>query len=61
MEKMKDPVCGMSCDIDYDTVKATYKGKTYYFCAEGCKAEFERDPEKYVKEHQQGSMAAHEH
>ena len=25
------------------------KGKVYYFCALGCKAAFEMDPEKYLK------------
>ena len=25
-----------------------YKGKKVYFCCESCKAEFEKDPEKYV-------------
>jgi Cu+-exporting ATPase len=28
--------------------KSNYKGKTYYFCAPGCKAAFEAEPEKYV-------------
>ncbi|TET13505.1 MAG: YHS domain-containing protein, partial [Dehalococcoidia bacterium] len=25
-----------------------YKGKTYYFCAPGCKKAFDADPEKYL-------------
>ena len=25
-----------------------YEGKTYYFCAVGCKVAFEKDPEKYL-------------
>jgi YHS domain-containing protein len=29
--------------------KFEYKGKTYYFCAPGCKRSFEADPEKYLK------------
>ena len=29
---------------------STYKGKTYYFCSEGCKKAFDRDPEKYAAE-----------
>jgi YHS domain-containing protein len=29
--------------------KAEYKGKTYYFCCEKCKALFEKDPEKLLK------------
>jgi len=37
-------------EVDEKTAKwkSTYKGETYYFCAPGCKAEFEEDPEKYV-------------
>jgi len=44
----KDLVCNM--DVDEDTAKWTtmYKGKTYYFCAPGCKRAFEKNPEKYV-------------
>jgi Cu+-exporting ATPase len=29
---------------------AEYQGKTYYFCSPGCKAAFEREPEKYVQQ-----------
>ncbi|MDD3071357.1 YHS domain-containing protein [Methanoculleus horonobensis] len=44
-----DPVCKM--DVDEASAKFTseYKGKTYYFCAPGCKKLFERDPEAYLK------------
>jgi YHS domain-containing protein len=37
-------------NVDEKTAKytTTYKGKTYYFCAPGCKKVFEEDPEKYV-------------
>lgn len=48
MEMVKDPVCGMEVDPQTTTLKTEYKGQTYYFCAPGCKREFERDPEKYV-------------
>nr|WP_284738468.1 YHS domain-containing protein [Methanoculleus sp. CWC-02] len=39
-------------DVDEATAKFTseYRGKTYYFCAPGCKKLFERDPEAYLKE-----------
>jgi YHS domain-containing protein len=38
-------------DVDEATAehKAEHGGKTYYFCAPGCKADFEANPEKYVK------------
>ena len=43
-----DPICKM--EVDEETAKFTseFKGKTFYFCASGCKAEFEAKPEKYV-------------
>lgn len=43
-----DPVCGMEVDESSPAATYEYKGKTYYFCAPGCKADFERDPEKYL-------------
>ena len=45
-----DPVCGMEVDEKTAAGKSEYKGRTYYFCAPGCKAAFDRDPEKYVSE-----------
>lgn len=44
----KDLVCNMEVDEKTAKWKTEYKGKTYYFCAPGCKMEFEEDPEKYV-------------
>jgi len=43
-----DPICKM--EVDEATAKFTseFKGNTYYFCAPGCKTEFEANPEKYV-------------
>lgn len=45
----KDPVCGMNVDEKKATAISQYKGKTYYFCALGCKKAFDADPEKYLK------------
>lgn len=52
-----DPVCHMQ--VEEATAKWTseYKGQTYYFCAPGCKASFDKDPEKYLG----GSEESHEH
>jgi YHS domain-containing protein len=36
-----DPVCKMSVDEKITKLKSEYKGKTYYFCAHGCKKAFE--------------------
>jgi len=43
-----DPICKMKVDENTAKFKSKYKGKTYYFCAPGCKAAFEADPEKYI-------------
>lgn len=45
-----DPVCKMAVDESRAAATSEYKGKTYYFCAVGCKEKFDREPEKYVKE-----------
>ncbi len=52
-----DPVCLM--EVDEATAKWTseYQGKTYYFCAPGCKFLFGEDPEKYLA----GGGTPHEH
>lgn len=41
-----DPVCGMEASADL--FKADYKGKSYYFCSNYCKQQFEKDPEAYI-------------
>jgi Cu+-exporting ATPase len=43
----KDPVCGMTVDEQKAAGTASYQGKTYYFCSPGCKATFEKTPERY--------------
>ncbi|MCG9478720.1 MAG: YHS domain-containing protein [Actinomycetia bacterium] len=47
-EKVIDPVCGMKIDKSGAAATSEYKGRTYYFCAEGCKTQFEKFPEKYL-------------
>ena len=44
-----DPVCKMTVDEKTAKLKTEYKGKTYYFCAPGCKIAFEENPEKFLK------------
>jgi len=43
-----DPVCGMMVNPQEAAGTSDYKGKTYYFCAPGCKKDFDKDPEKYL-------------
>jgi YHS domain-containing protein len=45
----KDPVCGMDVDEKQAAAKTEYNGQTYYFCSAYCKAQFEKEPGKYVK------------
>lgn len=56
-----DPVCGMEVDEASAPARSEYGGKTYYFCAPGCKRAFDRDPEKFVGEHQGGAHGGHGH
>jgi Cu+-exporting ATPase len=48
MATFKDPVCGMMVEEKKAAATSEYKGKTYYFCAKGCKVAFDKDPEKYI-------------
>jgi Cu+-exporting ATPase len=43
-----DPVCGMEVDDRSTKERAIYEGKTYYFCSEDCKEEFQAAPEDYI-------------
>ena len=47
--KAIDPVCGMEVD-EKSSNRSLYRGKVYYFCSARCKQEFDRDPEKYLRE-----------
>jgi YHS domain-containing protein len=53
-----DPVCGMEVEEKSAAATYEYQGKTYYFCAPGCKTAFEKDPEKYLAS---GRAATGEH
>jgi YHS domain-containing protein len=44
----KDPVCGMEVDEKKAAAKSQYRGKTYYFCAPGCKKAFDGNPGKFT-------------
>lgn len=52
-----DPVCLMEVDEATAQWTSEYKGQTYYFCAPGCRASFDADPEKYLG----GADAKHDH
>lgn len=46
--KDTDPVCGMEVDESKAEHRVEHLGKTYYFCAPGCKKSFEENPGKYI-------------
>lgn len=52
-EKKETKLCCVVCENHIAEgaakFKAEYKGKTFYFNTEKCKAEFEKNPEKYQK------------
>lgn len=54
---VKDPVCGMSVDPKTAAAKSDYKGQTYYFCADGCKKTFDKEPQKYAAKADAGHSA----
>jgi P-type Cu+ transporter len=42
-------VCGMTVDPLTATHKSTFGGATFWFCSAGCQAEFEKDPQPYLR------------
>ncbi|MGC9166142.1 MAG: YHS domain-containing protein [Thermoplasmata archaeon] len=45
----KDPVCGMYVEENEKAIKSIRNGKTYYFCSENCKEQFEKPDNEYKK------------
>ena len=48
MATAKDPVCGMDVTIGDKTPRVTHQGTTHYFCSDGCKRSFEKEPGRYT-------------
>jgi YHS domain-containing protein len=46
-----DPVCGMAVNKAHAPPEMEYKGLTYYFCVEECRARFAEAPERYLSRH----------
>ncbi len=59
MEKVVDPICGMTFNAKIAEATAEYQGQTYYFCSPACKKAFEKDPARYAQ--QQGEQSSHQH
>ncbi|MBN9390917.1 MAG: YHS domain-containing protein [Chloroflexi bacterium] len=48
-----DPVCQMEVDTLSAKYISEHNGATFYFCAPGCKLDFEEEPEAYLTEDNQ--------
>jgi YHS domain-containing protein len=46
----KDPVCGIQVNEQQATAKSEYLGKTYSFCSQSCKQQFDQSPERYLND-----------
>ena len=51
-DTVHDPVCHMDIDPATAAGQSEYQGQTYYFCSLDCKEQFDKNPEKYVREQQ---------
>jgi len=45
-----DLVCGMTVSADKAHRPFDFDGRTYYFCAPGCRSSFEKDPLSYINQ-----------
>ena len=44
-----DPICNVEVDEQTAQFKSQYGRRTYYFCSEECKEQFELRPELYAR------------
>jgi YHS domain-containing protein len=45
----KCPVCSMDVDPAQAPAASNYEGKTYYFCSDACKQQFDAQPQAFAK------------
>ena len=50
MQNEIDPVCGMQVDPSDASGQSDYQGRTYYFCSDSCKSQFDSDPRQFTQE-----------
>ncbi|HSK12267.1 MAG TPA: XdhC family protein [Phnomibacter sp.] len=44
-----NPVCGVPVDMNNPKHVVEYNGEKVYFCCDGCKVKFDKDPAKYIQ------------
>jgi len=49
--KFINPVCGIAVSIANAMHLEEYEGVSYYFCCDGCRTTFRKDPAKYAEIH----------
>ncbi len=47
--RVKDPVCEMEFAAESAAAVVAYQERTYHFCTEACRRQFEQNPGRYVK------------
>src|SRR5271170_1392418 len=50
-QKAKDPICGMTVNINTTMFRSEYGDKEFYFCCAGCKGKFDKQPDLYARIH----------
>jgi xanthine dehydrogenase accessory factor len=48
IREAKDPICGMTVDVNLTRHKSEFEGRWFYFCCAGCKQKFDREPAKHA-------------
>jgi len=56
--KFINPVCGMAVSIANPLHIEIYQGVSYYFCCDGCRATFQKEPAKYAAIHHAAKVVA---
>lgn len=46
----RDPVCGIKINKNKAHIVITHNGVDYYLCCPKCQAEFEANPDHYIRE-----------
>jgi xanthine dehydrogenase accessory factor len=47
-QEARDPICGMTVDVNKARHKSEFQGTSFYFCCAGCKQTFDKQPDKYA-------------
>jgi len=47
-QEAKDPICGMTVDIETAKYRSELDSKSFYFCCAGCKQTFDKQPDRYA-------------